>query len=64
MLKLIAVLFATPALAQQGTEQYWQQLYAQSQAQCGQSMITLAKQLDDAKKQIADLQKELEAAKK
>ena len=58
------MLLATPALAQQGTEQYWQQLYAQSQAQCGQSMVTLAKQLDDAKRQIEDLQKQLEAAKK
>jgi hypothetical protein len=64
MLKLIAMLLITPALAQQGTEQYWQQLYASSQAQCGQSMVTLAKQLDDAKKQIEDLQKQLEAAKK
>jgi hypothetical protein len=63
MLKLLPMLFVMPALAQ-GTEQYWQQLYAQSQAQCGQSMVTLAKQLDDAKRQIEDLQKQLEAAKK
>jgi hypothetical protein len=62
VLKLIVMLLVTPALAQ--SDQYWQQLYAQSQAQCGQSMVTLAKQLDDAKRQIEDLQKQLEAAKK
>ena len=51
-----------PSAAQQ-FDQYWQQFYAQSQAQCGQSIVSLAKQLDDAKKQISDLQKGLEQSK-
>jgi hypothetical protein len=49
--------------AQTQTEQYWQQLYSSSQGQCGTNLVSLAKQLDDAKKEIADLQKEIENLK-
>jgi hypothetical protein len=60
LLKLLTILLSvTPALAQ--SDQYWQQLYANSQAQCGQSIVALAKQLDDAKKEIEELKKQLEA---
>ena len=59
MLRLLALLVFTPALAQ--SDAYWQQLYSSSQGQCAASLVSLAKQLDDAKKQIEELKKQLEA---
>jgi hypothetical protein len=53
------MLFVMPALAQ--TDQYWQQLYSSSQGQCGASLVALAKQLDEARQQIEELKKQLEA---
>ena len=42
---------------------YWQQLYGAQQGQCGASIVSLAKQLDDAKKEIENLQKQLKEKK-
>ena len=50
------------ALAQ-SNDQYWQQLVGNNEARCAQTIVNLAKQLDDANKQIADLKKQLEAKK-
>jgi hypothetical protein len=51
------LLLAVPALAQ--TDQYWKQLYSSSQGQCGEMLVSFAKQLDDAKKEIEDLKKQI-----
>lgn len=57
LLLFLSLVLAVPAMAQ--TDTYWQTLYANSQGQCGASLVSLAKQLDDAKKQVEDLQKKL-----
>ena len=51
----------TPVLAQ--SDQYWQQVCSAKDAQSNQMMVGLLKQLDDANKKIADLQKEIESLK-
>jgi hypothetical protein len=45
------------------SDQYWQQLYSSSQGQCGSGLVSLAKQLDDAKKEIEELKKQLKEKK-
>jgi len=62
MIILIALLLLiSPALAQ--TDQYWQQVCAAKDSQANQMMVGLLKQLDDANKHIADLQKEIDGLK-
>ena len=58
-LALALVLLATPALAQ-STDTYWQQLLANKEAQSSQQIVELARQLDIAKAEIANLKKQLE----
>jgi len=48
----------------QGNDPYWQQLTANRAAQCDTQMVQLLKTLDEDKKQIAELQKQLEELKK
>jgi hypothetical protein len=60
-------LLTMPALAQSltpGTDQYWQQLTANRAAQCDTQLVQLMKILDDDKRQIADLEKQLQELKK
>jgi hypothetical protein len=58
-LRVLAVLlFATPALAQ--SDQYWQQVCAMKETQSNQILVNLLKQLDDNKKEIDSLKKQLE----
>jgi hypothetical protein len=54
---------AAPAWAQ-GADPIWQQLAANRAAQCDTQIHDLLKTLDDDKKQIAELQKEIEELKK
>ena len=58
LLGRLILLDAMPAAAQ--SDQYWQQLYSSSQGQCAASLVSLAKQLDDAKREIDELKKQLE----
>jgi len=64
LLKILTILLAsaTTALAQ-SNDQYWQQLIGNNEARCAQTIVNLAKQLDDANKQISDLKKQLEEKK-
>lgn len=57
LLLFLSLILVAPALAQ--TDTYWQTLYGNSQGQCGASLVSLARQLDEAKKQVEDLQKKL-----
>ena len=59
---MMGVLLTLPAQAQ--TDQYWQSLYGNSLGQCAANLVSLGKQLDDAKKQIDALQKKLDELKK
>lgn len=59
-------LISSSALAQapSPSDQYWQQLIASKEAQSSQQIVSLAQQLDAARKQIIDLQKQLEEKSK
>jgi len=58
ILFILSLLLVTMrASAQQQTlDQYWQTLYGNALGQCGASLVALAKQLDDAKARIKELE--------
>jgi len=60
---LLLVMALTAFKARGQSDQYWQQLYSSSQGQCGSGLVSLAKQLDDAKKEIEELKKQLKEKK-
>jgi hypothetical protein len=58
---IVALLLTINSARAADAAEYWKQLYAAQQVQCGTSLVDLAKQLDDDKAQIAELQKQLNA---
>lgn len=61
MLKIICFLTALAGVAYaQEADKYWQQLVAGQQAQCSQSLVNLAKALDETKLKLDQANKELE----
>jgi len=61
MTHLIALILTVGSAHAMDVTEYWKQLYGSQQIQCGTTMVDLAKQLDDAKTQITELQKQLNA---
>lgn len=58
-LVLFFMLMGGPVFAQATADQYWQQLVASKEAQSSQQIVSLAQQLDEARKKIIELQKQL-----
>ncbi len=63
LIVMVMLTVVSPALAQ-SNDQFWQQFVASREAQCGQDVVSLAKQLNDEKAKNAELEKKLSEKKK
>jgi hypothetical protein len=59
---LLGLVTPAPAWAQQ-SDPYWQQMIANRAAQCDTQIVQLLRTLDEQKKQIAEMQKQLDELK-